>query len=119
MPISQEVLNEINHFVDLTNKGKIIWNSVPNNVNAFKWERNVDNKNYHISIQIQNLGNLTAEFCFLTIVKVSPPPAEALLQINTQIDIEYKAILKNLFIAASGSAKNALSTILSNLTKGL
>jgi hypothetical protein len=119
MPISQELVNEINHLIALTNDGKIVWTAIPGSPNAYKWERSANGKNYQITIQIQNLNHPTAEFCFLTIVRLAPPPAEAVLQINTQIDIEYKAILKSLYTAVGVAAKNALSNILSDLTKGL
>lgn len=133
---NSKVVEEINNLLQLTTNRKINWvMQQPNNPSALKWDRSVDNRNFTITIQkqaapaapaVRNAYGAIVQppqpqsfFYFFTIVKMTPIPQEILLQINSQIEPQYKTILENIYNQALESTKEASVRILSDLLKGL
>lgn len=130
--MADKISDEINNLSRMTIEGKIDWIlQQPNAFNSVKWERSVDGKSYTTIVQKQPLqGNAVRttagviqttlnSFYFFTIIKNTPAPQDVLLQLNTQLEVQYKSALEELFNVALERAKASASEILNNLLKGL
>lgn len=128
------IIEQIAQFRELTLNGKIDW-TLPqvSNPALIKWDRNVGGKIYAVTIQKQPLpaqprpinpppGTATpgvSYFYFLTIVRLTPQPQQVVMQLNSQIEAQYKDALESLYTAALDHSKQKLGSIFNDLLKDL
>lgn len=127
------IVEEINAMIEATKAGKVNWIApTPNTDTSLQWTRSVEGTTYTVNIQKQNSsskgpvviqGRLIAqpgkEFYSLIIIKKVPSPNQVLLQINSQTEPQYLAVLTELYNQALVKVKESTAKILGNLLKGL
>ena len=119
MATSEKLISELNSLIEQTKNKKISWSTQSNNPNGFIWDREIDGINYRVSIQGVNTQNLAGSFYMFNIFKQEPTYMNPVLQINTQVEPDYKTILIALYIEALKSSQESSANLLSGILKGL
>lgn len=118
------ILEQLVNLRQATLQRKIDWiMTQPSNPNVIRWDRTIDGKTFSITIQKQPVppqpGKPSDFFYFFTIIKANPLPASIMIQLNSQIEPQYKDALESLYLSALDSAKQKFGSIFNDLLKDL
>jgi len=123
---NEKIIEQINKLIDRTKENKISWKAV--GTNLLRWVKNEEGRMFTVTLQVQQLpvrigipgtpivNNLTSNY-FFTIQGTNPN--EVILQVNSNLNQEFKEPLESLFTEAMKLSRDSSAEVIDKLLKDL